>query len=128
MDSIIAFGYKPSIGLLKIDTMEFKWLLEIEKNHEIFERISKVADFDYYYMNEILIIPDPLFSFRLNWYRKIFIDDLEIECKGNFLAFFHYKFNNNKDIVFADSLLLTEYIYLKNNIKLDENCFIELKL
>lgn len=116
MDSTIAFAYNPSIALLRIDTMEFDWITDIKENDKIFKQLSKVNDFDYYYINRILIIPDPIPSPRLNWSKKILIDNLEINCKGNFLAFFNY--NNNNNIIFANSLTFPEYIFLKNNINI----------
>lgn len=114
MDSTIAFAYHPSIALLKIDTMEFDWITDTQENDKIFNQLSKVDDFDYYYINQILIIPDPIPLPRLNWSKKIIINNLEIECKGKFLAFCHY--NNNDNIIFANSLTFPEYIFLKNNI------------
>lgn len=56
MDSTIAFAYQPSIALLKINTMEFDWITDIKENDKIFKQLSKVNDFDYYYINEINII------------------------------------------------------------------------
>ena len=114
MDSMIAFAYQPSIALLKIDTMQFDWITDTKENDKIFKQLSEVDNFDYYYINKILIIPDPIPSPRLNWSKKIIIDNLEIDCTGKFLAFFHY--NNTNDIILADSLTFPEYIFLKNNI------------
>lgn len=118
MDSTIAFAYQPSIALLKINTMEFDWITDIKENDKIFKQLSKVNDFDYYYINDILIIPDPIPSPRLNWSKKFLINNLKIDCKGKFLAFFHYN-RYNENIIFADSLRFPEYIFLKNNIKLE---------
>lgn len=116
-DILIAFAFEPSIVFLELENMELYWLNNISQNNKIFKQLSKVNDFDYYYINEILIMPDPIPSPRLNWSKKILINNLEIDCKGKFLAFFHYnKYNEN--IIFADSLRFPEYIFLKNNIQL----------
>ncbi|WP_238907166.1 hypothetical protein [Clostridium sp. YIM B02506] len=114
MDSTIAFAYQPSISLLTIDTMEFDWITDTKETTKIFEQLSKVNDFEYYYINQILIIPDPIPSPRLNWSKKVIINNLEIDCNGRFLAFFHY--NNNGNTIFANSLTFPEYIFLKDNI------------
>ena len=78
MDSTIAFAYQPSIALLKIDTMEFDWITDAKENDKIFKQLSKVNYFDYYYINKILIIPDPIPSPRLNWSKKLIINNLEM--------------------------------------------------
>lgn len=114
MDSTIAFAYQPSIALLTIDNMSFNWITNTEENNKIFRQLSNVNSFDYYYINQILVIPDPIPSPRLNWSKKVLINNLEIECNGQFLAFFHY--SNNENIIFANSLTFPEYIFLKNNI------------
>ena len=117
MDYIIGFAYQPSIALFKIDTMEFDWLHDKKENNKIFDHLSKVNNnFDYYYINNILIIPDPIPCPRSNWTKKIFIDNLEIECNGNFIYFLHYEINKN--VILADSLTFPEYLFLKNNIKI----------
>lgn len=117
MDYTIGFVYQPSIALFKIDTMELDWIHYKKENNNIFNQLSKVNnDFDYYYINNILVIPDPIPCPRSNWSKKIFIDNLEIECEGNFISFFHYEIHKN--VIIADSLALPEYLFLKNNIKI----------
>ena len=116
MDYTIGFAYQPSIALLEIDTMEFDWIHDKKENNNIFDKLSKIKNFDYYYMNNILIIPDPIPSPRLNWSKRVFIDNLEIECKGNFISFFHYEINKN--FILADSLTFPEYLFVKNNIRI----------
>lgn len=114
MYSTIAFSHKPSIALLKIDTMELNWITDTKENDMVFNQLSKVDNFDYYYINEILIIPDPIPSPRLNWSKKIIVNTLEIECKGKFLYFFNY--NNINNVILANSLTFPQFIFLKNNI------------
>ena len=111
--STIAFTYQPKIALLLLDNMQFDWV-NTEETDKVFKQISKVNNFDYYYINEILIIPDPIP--RINWSKDILINNLEINCKGKFLAFFHYSNINN--VTLADSLTFPEYIFLKNNIQI----------
>ncbi len=112
-DILIAFAFEPSIGFLEIENMEISWLNNIDKNDEIFKRLND--GFDYYFFNNILIIPDPIPSPRLNWNKKISIKDkLEIDCNGQYISFFHFEKNDN--ILFAKSLTLPEYIFLKDNI------------
>jgi len=117
-DILITFAFEPSIVFLEIENMELYWLNNISQNNKIFKRLNINDGFDYYFFNNILIIPDPIPSPRTNWSKKILINNLEVDCKGKFLAFFHYnKYNEN--IIFADSLRFPEYIFLKNNIQLE---------
>ncbi|MGR3779137.1 hypothetical protein ACT1UG_26465 [Bacillus paramycoides] len=74
-----------------------------------------VDGFDYYYINQILVIPDPIPVARVNWNKNIIINDLTVGCVGSFLAFFH--FNLNQDIIYADSLTLPEYVFLQNTLQ-----------
>lgn len=112
----IGFGFKPSIACLTIEDMELTWIHKIDKGHDIFQQFSSVEGFDYYFINDILVIPDPVPSARVTWHRKIGINDLEIECRGSFLVFFN--FNEVKEgIIFADSLTLPQFVFLKSNIR-----------
>jgi hypothetical protein len=49
----------------------------VAKLYKVSEQLSKVNDFDYYYINQILIIPDPIPFSRLNWSKKVIINNLE---------------------------------------------------
>lgn len=114
-DILIAFDFEPSIGFLEIEHMDITWLNNINKNDEIFKRLNLTDGFDYYFFNNILIIPDPIPSPRLNWNKTISIKDaLEIDCEGQYISFFHFEKNDN--VLFAKSLTLPEYIFLKDNI------------
>ena len=98
--------------------MKLNRVNNVQKNNEVFEElnyfIKSTGGFDYYYINQILIIPDPIPSPRLNWYKKIYIDDLEVKCNGKYIIFFHYE--DKENFVYVDSLSFPEYIFLKNNI------------
>ncbi|GIN71624.1 hypothetical protein J14TS2_20990 [Bacillus sp. J14TS2] len=112
---VIGFAHKPSVANLSIETMEFTWIPKMDKSHIIFEQIDNVNGFDYYYYKDILIIPDPIPVSTSNQHKSIIINDLEIECTGSFVVFFH--FNLIKGVIYADSLTFPEYILLKNNIE-----------
>lgn len=113
----IGFGFKPSVGFLTFDDMELIWLPKIEKEHAVFQQLEKVDRFDFYFINDILIIPDPIPIARENRNRKIDVDSLEIECNGNWLIFFSFK-ETKKEILFAESLTLPQYEFLKSRIRL----------
>lgn len=114
--SVIGFDFKPSVACLTIEDMELTWIHSIAKEHNIFRKFSSVDGFDYNFTNDILVIPDPVPVAREKWNRKVGINDLEIECRGNFLAFFN--FNEVKEgIIFADSLTLPQFEFLKRSIR-----------
>ncbi len=114
--SLIGFGFKPSIACLTIEEMELTWIHRMDKEHDIFQQLSSVDGFDYYFINDILVIPDPMPVAREKWNRKIGINGLEIECRGSFLVFFN--FNEVKEgVIFADSLTLPQFEFLKSSIR-----------
>ncbi|QTB26594.1 hypothetical protein [Lysinibacillus sphaericus] len=114
--SAIGFAFKPSVALLSIDDMQLTWLPKIEKEHAIFKQLSKVKEFEFYFINDILVIPDPIPVARENWNRKIGINDLEIECMGSWLVFLSFK-ELKEEFFFAESLTLPQYEFLKNRIR-----------
>lgn len=114
--SAIGFAFKPSVAILTIDDMELTWLPKIEEEHAIFKQLKMTNEFDFYFINDILVIPDPIPVARENWNRKIGINDLEIECGGSWLVFFSFK-EIKEEILLADSLTLPQYEFLKNRVR-----------
>lgn len=112
----ITFAYKPSVAFLSIEDMKLTWLQEIEKGHFIFEQLAKGDGFDFYFINDILVIPDPISVAREKWNRKIVINSLEIECFGSWVVFFNFK-ELNTEMFFADTLSLPQYEFLKKRIQ-----------
>lgn len=114
----LVFSNNISMVLLEIENMKLDWVNNVEKNNKIFDElkyeIRSTGGFDYYYINQILIIPDPIPPSRLNCDKTIYIDDLELNCKGKYIAFFHYE--DKENFVKVDSLSFPEYIFLKNKI------------
>lgn len=114
----LVFSNNISMVLLEIENMKLDWVNNVEKNNKIFDElnygIKSTGGFDYYYINQILIIPDPIPSSRLNWNKTIYIDNLEINCKGKYIAFFYYEEKEN--FVLVDSLNFPQYRLLKNKI------------
>ena len=84
----IIFDTLLSIGCLDIATMNFFRLNNVEKSHDIFEKI--VAPFDFYYHDDILIIPDPIPKEKVNWNKMVSLYGQEIECIGRYIYFFHF--------------------------------------
>ncbi|WP_010170785.1 hypothetical protein [Bacillus coahuilensis] len=114
--SVIGFGFKPSVACLTIEKMELTWIHRMDKEHNIFQQLSSVYGFDYSFINDILVIPDPVPVAREKWNRKIGINDLKIECRGNFLVFLN--FNEVKEgVIFANSLKLPQFEFLKSSIR-----------
>lgn len=111
----IIFDTLLSIGCLDISTMNFFRLNNVEKSHEIFERI--VAPFDFYYHDDILIIPDPIPKEKVNWNKMVSLYGQEIECIGRYVYFFH--FDDISDYVNrVRSLTLPEYNYVEQGLKI----------
>ncbi|MCZ0704200.1 hypothetical protein J2T56_002498 [Natronobacillus azotifigens] len=112
MNPIVVFSHKPSVGLLNIDTMELLWLQRVQEKHAIFSRIE--SGFDYYYLNDILIIPDPRKTIPC-LEKAFYLGDLKVDCEGEYILFFNFKLIEN--IIFAESLSLPSYKFIKDNIR-----------
>lgn len=114
--SVIGFDFKPSVACLTFEKMELTWIHRMDKEHNIFQQLSSVDGFDYSFINDILVISDPVPVAREKWNRKIGINDLELECRGNFLVFFNFN-EVKKGVIFADSLKFPQFEFLKSSIR-----------
>lgn len=113
-DNNIFFGANLSIGVLNVNDMELRRVESVNKNHEIFKRIS--VPFDWYFHDNIMIIPDSVPKPKKNWNENVNICGQEIECVGEFIYFFHFEIIEN--INFVSSLKLPEYIHIKKGMSL----------
>ncbi|MDL4842004.1 hypothetical protein [Aquibacillus rhizosphaerae] len=106
----VIFEKDISIGLLNVKTKQLKMIDSVDENHEVFKSIK--PPFDWYYINRIMLIPEPMTGVRE--YKPVFINGLEIECVGDFIACFHFKVYKG-EVKIALSLLLPEFVYLKKH-------------
>lgn len=119
--SDIAFFNRPHIAIIWLDVQNPKlvWNHYVERNADVFKKLDDMVKegFDYYVINDVLIIPDPVSnSQQLNLVDRVYIDGLHIKAK-TFIAFFHIV-QKDEGIIFADSLTLPEFNYLKHNLKI----------
>lgn len=95
--------------------MAFTRINNVNEHHYIFKNIT--APFDWYYHENIMVIPDPVFAPRKNWHEELFICEQSIECPGTFVAFFH--FENYKDkLYYATSLTMPEFEHIKDGLNI----------
>ncbi|QAA23526.1 hypothetical protein [Sporolactobacillus terrae] len=114
--AVIGFDFKPSAACLVLENMELVWLHRMDDEHEFFQQLSRVDAFDYFFIDNILVIPDPVPVAREKWNRKIGISNLELECEGKFIVFLNFR-KVKKGFIFADSLKLPQFQFLKGNIR-----------
>ena len=114
--SVIGFDFLPSLACLTIEGMALNWIHSMDKEHDFFRQLSSVNGFDYYFINDILIIPDPLPVARERWNRKLGINNLIIEFRGSFIVFFSFN-EVKKDFLLAGSLSLPQFEFLKSSIR-----------
>ncbi|MGX7196333.1 hypothetical protein [Enterococcus olivae] len=112
-DLMIVFSPKNSIGYFDIENQELIRIDGIEKNHFIYEHIK--PPFDWYFHDDIMIIPDPIPSPRKKWNKTITVANQVIKCTGQYIVFYHFKERNDL-FNFASSLTLPEFEYLKSNL------------
>lgn len=110
----IAFANKFSIGLLDLTTEKLIRLSDVNRDHEIFNRIQ--IPFDWFYQDEIMIIPDSVPTARINWSKDIYVNGQKIDCVGEFILFCH--FDKIESMNFATSLSLPEFETIKNGIEI----------
>ncbi|MFB6648533.1 hypothetical protein [Bacillus toyonensis] len=116
----IAFNNKPHIAILWLNKHSPKliWNNYSERDSTVFTRLDEMVKegFDFYFINNILILPDPVIKRS-----KLFdctIDGLNIHALGEFIAFFHIAERLENEVIVADSLTFPEFDYLKKNIKM----------
>lgn len=119
--SDIAFFNRPHIAIIWLDVQNPKliWNHYVERKADVFNKLDDMVKegFDYYFINDVLIIPDPVSnSQQLNLVDRVYIDGLHIQA-NTFIAFFHIV-QKEEGIIFADSLTLPEFNYLKHNLKI----------
>lgn len=110
-DTMLAFGNNLSIGYLDIKTMELKRLNNISENHPIFTR--NPPPYDYYFVRNILIIPDPVKIRTINLFNQ------EIET-GEFIACFNYE-EIKENCLFVTSLTLPQFTFLNHEVQGGKN-------
>ncbi|MGE7935101.1 hypothetical protein [Viridibacillus arvi] len=119
--SMIGFSNNPHIAIMWLDAQnpELSWNHYVERNADVFTKIDEMVKegFDYYFINDILIIPNSISnSTQLNLVEGVYIEGLHIKV-NTFIAFFHIV-QKDEGIIFADSLTLPEFNYLKQNLKI----------
>lgn len=110
-DVSICFEADLSIGLFLVADKRLLRINKVNKRHPIFDNIK--APFDWYFKNNILIIPDPVPIASANWDNQVTFLGQNIECPGEFVAFFHYE-QKRADGLIASALTLPEYDYVKS--------------
>lgn len=113
-NNMLSFTRNLSMGYLNVEKMRFERIDNVNTNHPVFKHIK--PPFDWYFQDEILIIPDPVSSPRKNWNKIITLDNQKIECKGNFFCFFHFKQKDSINLV--ESLTLPEYTHIKKSLEI----------
>lgn len=112
----ISFPNSFSIGLLDVEKMQLHRVNNVNIHYWIFKHIE--GPYEWYYHNSIMIIPDPIPCSRKNWNNNIFVGSQEIECNGEFIAFFHFEIKEHKLNV-ASSLTLPEFEHVRRELRLD---------
>lgn len=114
---MIGFVYQPNVAMLKWPFLDLEWKAHIKQNDEIFQLLEKAiglcGGFDYYVLDDILIIPDfrsknNLFKFELN--------GVHFQTYGEFIIFFRIS-ERKAGVIIADSLTLRQYYFIKNNLR-----------
>lgn len=111
----VLFGSNLSIGVLNVVSMEMERIDNVTKEHRIFNRI--VAPFDWYFHDEIMIIPDVRPTPKKNWNKVVNVCEQEIECIGECIYFFHFEIVENK-FNYVTSLTLPEFDHIRKGISL----------
>ncbi|MGE7848179.1 hypothetical protein [Bacillus cereus] len=117
----IAFTNEPHIAILWLNehSPELIWNNYSERDSTVFTRLDEMVKegFDFYFINNILIVPDPFI--KRSKLLDCTIEGLDIHALGEFIAFFHIAERLENDVIVADSLTFPEFDYLKKNIKIE---------
>lgn len=114
---MIGFAHQPNMAILLMPSTQIEWRACIKHNDEIFQLLEEAIHlyngFDYYFLDDILIIPD----FRnKNNLCKFELCGITFQTYGEFIIFFRIS-ERKEGVIIADSLTLRQYYFIKNNLR-----------
>jgi hypothetical protein len=117
-DTTIGFLREPHVAIVKLDegVSEITWSNRTKRNSVIFTALKE--SFDYYFIDDILIVPDPT-TYKKSNFHECLIDGIHFQVSGSFIAFFNILKRTDK-VIIGGSLTLQQYCFLKKKIKIKE--------
>mgnify|MGYP006961971834 CR=1 FL=1 len=115
MDNItFAFGINKLINKFDADTMKFEHIPISRENIIILTDEYFSSEFDFYYQDNILIVPATKLEPNQSWNKSLIVNNQCIVFNGRYIFFFNFKELEN-DILFVTPLTLPQIELIRNN-------------
>lgn len=117
INKTFAFGINNIINRFNADTMKFEQISISLENFKILTNEYFSSEFDYYFQDNILIVPATKLEPNQSWNKFLIVNDQVIDFNGKYIFFFNFRDLEN-DILYITPLTLPQIDLVKNNFYL----------
>ncbi|QYA33091.1 hypothetical protein KYI07_01165 [Macrococcus psychrotolerans] len=114
---IFAFGINKIINCINADKMKFEQMSISQESFKILIDEYFLSKFDYYFQDNILIVPATKLEPNRSWNKSLIINEQVIEFKGMYIFFFNFRELEN-NILYITPLTLPQIELVRNNFYL----------
>lgn len=112
-----AFGINKLINRFDADTMKFEQIPISRENFKILTDEYFSSEFDFYFQDNILIVPATKLEPNQSWNKSLIVNDQVIEFNNRYIYFFNFK-KVKENIIFITPLTLPQTQLIKNTLYL----------
>ncbi|WP_239724964.1 MULTISPECIES: hypothetical protein [unclassified Mammaliicoccus] len=113
-----AFGINKIINIFDAHTLEFEQIPISQENFKILTDKYFSNEFDFYFQDNILIVPTSKLEPNQSWHKSLLVNDQVIEFNGGrYICFFNYK-EVKENVLFITPLTLPQNELIKNTLYL----------
>ncbi|EFI85250.1 MULTISPECIES: hypothetical protein [Bacilli] len=113
-NTTFAFGINENINRFDAHTMKFEQIPISRENFKILTDEYLSSDFDFYFQDNILIVPATRLEPNQSWNKSLILNDQVIDFKGKYIFFFNFRELEN-NILYITPLTLPQIELVRNN-------------
>ncbi|MBE8849406.1 hypothetical protein G9440_15055 [Enterococcus durans] len=113
-NTTFAFGINENINRFDVHTMKFEQIPISRENFKILTDEYLSSDFDFYFQDNILIVPATRLEPNQSWNKSLILNDQVIDFKGKYIFFFNFRELEN-NILYITPLTLPQIELVRNN-------------
>ncbi|STQ48399.1 Uncharacterised protein [Enterococcus durans] len=113
-NTTFAFGINENINRFDANTMKFEQIPISRENFKILTDEYLSSDFDFYFQDNILIVPATRLEPNQSWNKSLILNDQVIDFKGKYIFFFNFRELEN-NILYITPLTLPQIELVRNN-------------
>lgn len=118
-----AFGTNKIINRYDADTLKFEQIPISRENFKILIDEDFSCEFDFYFQDNILIVPTTRLEPNQSWNKSLIVNDQVIEFNGRYIYFFNFQ-NVKENILYITPLTLPQTQLIKNTLYLSNKGWI----